>query len=99
MSGPMHVIGLSLTGTTSGTSTPVAIPTDFNGVIPKAIRVAATGRCQFRFGDSSVSVVSAGYVTNPNDPGVFLIPGATHLAVVNGPDAGVVINFTPVEVF
>lgn len=91
-------IGPGKITTSAASSTAIILPPDGNGNSPKFVRVASTGRCLIRFGDSSVAVFSLGYQLNPNQPEIFAVPAETHFAVVNNVDSGVTVNLTPVSV-
>lgn len=84
--------------TSAASSSPIILPPMVNGESPNFVRVAATGRCDIRFGPSTVSVVSAGYRLNPNQPEIFAVLSDTHFALIDGLDAGVTVNLVPVSV-
>lgn len=91
-------IGNGKIATSAVSSTPIILPSTDTGAKPQFVRVASTGRCAIRFGDSTVSVVSAGYLLNPNEPEMFAVPSDTHFALIDAVDAGVVVNLTPMSV-
>lgn len=91
-------IGDSKIATSAGTSTPIILPPTTTGAKPQFVRVASTGRCLIRFGDSAIAVFALGYQLNPNEPEMFAVPGETHFAIVDAVDTGVTVNLTPMSV-
>lgn len=83
---------------TSGVATAnTTLPTQADGLV-RMVRVSTSGRCYIKFGVAGVTVSSAdGILMVPGEVETFAVPGMTHVAYIDGPDASVNVNLAPVE--
>lgn len=93
----IHVTQNGKSVTTGASSASTTLPTQADGLI-RMVRVSVSGRCYIKFGVAGVTVSSAdGMLMLPGEVETFAVPGMTHVAYIDGPDAGVVLNLAPVE--
>lgn len=86
--------GKSVTAGASSANT--TLPVEADG-LTRLCRVTVSGRCYIKFGVAGVTVSSAdGILMVPQQSEVFAVTGVTHIAYIDGPDAGAVVNLVPV---
>lgn len=93
----IHITQNGKSVTTGATTANTTLPTQADGLV-RMIRVCVSARCYIKFGVAGVTVSSAdGMLMVPGEVETFAVPGMTHVAHIDGPDTGVVLNLAPVE--
>ncbi len=93
----LQIFQVGVTATTAASSARSPLPTA-SGSVAKYVRVAASGECYVRLGDSTVVATGNDTLIQPADATIFATNGATHIAYIQGGAAGTArVNIIPVE--
>lgn len=98
MEGALQIFATGVTATTGAASARSALPTAQNSVVCRYVRIAASGECYVRLGDSSVTATGNDMLVQPADSLILNTNGATHIAYIQGGASGTArLNVVPVE--
>lgn len=93
----IHATQNGKSATSGAASANTTLPVEADG-LTRLCRVTVSGRCYIKFGVAGVTVAASdGILMVPQQSEVFAVTGVTHIAYIDGPDAGVVINLVPVS--